>query len=88
MNEADAMDLMRSAVWSAVVIAGPAVGAAMAIGLVIALFQALTQVQEASLTFVPKIIVIFASLFLTAPLIASELQGLSEALYSRISTGF
>lgn len=88
MNDADAMDLMRSAVWSAVVIAGPAVGAAMAIGLVIALFQALTQVQEASLTFVPKIIVIFVSLFLTAPLIASELQGLSEALYSRISTGF
>ncbi len=88
MNEADAMDLMRLAVWAAVVIAGPAVGAAMTIGIVIALFQALTQVQEASLTFVPKIVVILAMLFLTAPLIASELLGFSEALYSRIATGF
>ena len=48
MNEADALDMMRDAVWAIIVGAGPAVVAAMAIGLIIALMQALTQVQEAT----------------------------------------
>ena len=44
MNGADAVDLVQSAIWMVVVGAGPAVGAAMAVGVVIALLQALTQV--------------------------------------------
>ena len=88
MNEADALDIIQSAIWTLVITAAPAVAAAMAIGLVIALFQALTQVQEATLTFVPKIIIIVVVLTLTAPLIGAQIFTFSEILYSRIEKGF
>ncbi|MBN9136206.1 MAG: flagellar biosynthetic protein FliQ, partial [Phyllobacterium sp.] len=65
MNEADALDIVNQAIWTVIVAAGPAVGAAMLAGVIIALFQALTQIQEVTLTFVPKIIVILAVLALT-----------------------
>lgn len=70
MNEADALDIVNSAVWTVLMASGPAVLAAMLIGIGIALFQALTQVQEMTLTFVPKIVVIFIVLAVTAPLSA------------------
>ena len=47
MNEGDAVDLVQSAIWMVVLGAGPAVGAAMLVGVVIALLQALTQMIEA-----------------------------------------
>ena len=53
MNEADAIDIVQSAIWTVVIACGPAVGGAMLVGIVIALFQALTQIQEVTLTFVP-----------------------------------
>ena len=52
---------------------GPAIVAAMLVGVLISLLQALTQIQEATLTFIPKIIVIFLVAMLTAPFIASLL---------------
>ena len=55
MNEADALDIMQAAVWTVLVAAGPAVLAGMIVGVVIAFIQALTQVQEMTLTFVPKL---------------------------------
>jgi len=56
MNEADALSIVQSAIWTVIIASGPAVGAAMGIGILIALFQALTQVQEVTLTFIPKIL--------------------------------
>lgn len=88
MNEADAMKLVQDAIWAVIVGAGPAVTAAMIIGVVIALIQALTQVQEATLTFVPKILAVFAALLLLAPIAASQLMTFTEEVYARISTGF
>lgn len=58
MNEADALDILRNAIWTILVASGPAVLAAMVVGVAIALIQALTQVQEMTLTFVPKIIAV------------------------------
>ena len=58
MNQADAIDIVQAAIWTIVIASGPAVAAAMAVGIVIALLQALTQVQEMTLTFIPKIIAI------------------------------
>ena len=88
MNEADSLDIVQAAIWTLVLCSAPAVAAAMAIGLFIALFQALTQVQEATLTFVPKIVVIVVVLTLTAPLIGAQIFTFSEQLYSRIEKGF
>jgi flagellar biosynthetic protein FliQ len=88
MNQADALDLVQSAIWTIILSAGPAVGAAMAVGIVIALVQALTQVQEMTLTFVPKIIVIFAMVSLTAPFIGAQFYAFTEGVYSRIEKGY
>jgi flagellar biosynthetic protein FliQ len=88
VNETDAIRLVEQAIWSVIVGSGPAIGAAMAVGIVIALLQALTQVQEATLTFVPKILVVFAMLILVAPLAASQLMSFTEEVYMRIATGF
>ena len=88
MNEADALDLMRAAVWVVLTASGPAVIAAMAVGLVISLGQALTQVQEVTLTFVPKIVVILLVIIITAPFMGAELQKFANIVFTRIEKGF
>lgn len=88
MGEADALKLVQDAIWAVVVGAGPAVGAAMIVGIAIALFQALTQIQEATLTFVPKILAVFMAMILLAPLAASQLMMFTEEVYARIESGF
>ena len=58
------------------------------VGVFIALIQALTQVQEATLTFVPKILAIFAALLLLAPVASAQLMSFTEQVYQHIETGF
>ncbi len=88
MNEADAIELIRSAIWTIMLSSGPAVAAAMIVGLIIALLQALTQVQEMTLTFVPKIVAIFIALTIGAPFIGGQIYSFTEQVYSRIEKGF
>ena len=88
MNEADALELVRSAIWTIIVGSGPAVAAAMVVGLVVALFQALTQIQEMTLTFVPKIVAVFLALMVAAQFIGGQIYSFAEHVYSRIETGF
>ncbi|WP_057466035.1 flagellar biosynthesis protein FliQ [Pseudovibrio sp. POLY-S9] len=88
MNEADALDIVRTAIWTVIAATGPAVGGAMFVGLIIALFQALTQIQEMTLTFIPKIVVIFILIAMTGPYIGSQIFSLTEMVYGRIEYGF
>jgi flagellar biosynthesis protein FliQ len=88
MNQADALELIRLAIWTIIIGSGPAVAAAMCVGLIIALLQALTQIQEVTLTFVPKIIAIFITLSIGAPFIGGQIHALTEQVYSRIEKGF
>ena len=88
MNEGDAVDLVQSALWMIVIGAGPAVGAAMAIGVLIALLQALTQVQEMTLTFVPKMIAVFLALSLTASFVGGKFAIFTDELFARIERGY
>ena len=88
MNQADALDIVQSALWTVIVACGPAVAAAMAVGVVIALLQALTQVQEVTLTFIPKIIAILVVCAVTAPFIGTVIYTFAEQVYSRIEIGF
>ncbi len=67
MNESQILDLARDAVWTMLLVSGPILLVGLGIGLLISLFQALTSIQEMTLTFVPKILVIFASLILFLP---------------------
>jgi flagellar biosynthetic protein FliQ len=88
MNEADALDLVQSAIWIVVVAAGPGVVAAMVVGVAIALMQALTQVQETTLTFVPKIVVVFLTITLTATYVGGQVYLFTEGVYAHIAQGF
>lgn len=88
MNEADAFEIVQSAVWTIIVASAPAVIAAMFIGLVIALFQALTQIQEVTLTFIPKIIAILLMTALSASFIGAQIFAFTSEVYGRIGSGF
>jgi flagellar biosynthetic protein FliQ len=88
MNQADALDIIQSTIWTVILASSPAVAAAMIIGVAIALLQALTQVQEITLTFIPKIIAILLTSSLTAPFIGAVIYTFAEQVYSRIEHGF
>ena len=88
MNEADALDIVQAAIWTVIVSAGPAVAAAMVVGVIIALIQALTQVQEMTLTFVPKILAVMATVALSAPFMGSQISIFTNMIFSRIQSGF
>jgi flagellar biosynthesis protein FliQ len=88
MNEVDALELVQAAIWTIIVAAGPAVGLAMLLGIAIALLQAVTQIQEVTLTFVPKILAVFGAMLVSAPFIASQIYTFTELIFQRIEKGF
>ena len=88
MTEGDALDLIQRAAWAIVTASGPAVGVAMLIGVAVAFLQALTQVQEMTLTFVPKILGVLVAVAVAAPFMGGQLQVLTELLVGRIENGF
>jgi flagellar biosynthetic protein FliQ len=71
-----------------IVASSPAVIAAMAVGILIALLQALTQVQEVTLTFVPKILAILIVMSFAAPFVGAVIFTFAEQTYARIPNGF
>lgn len=88
MNEADALDIVQRLIWTVLVASGPAVTVAMVVGVGIAFLQALTQVQEITLTFVPKIVAILLTVALTAPFVGAQISTFTNLVFSRIQTGF
>lgn len=88
MNEADALDLVRQTIWTVIVASGPAIVAAMLVGITISLLQALTQVQEITLTFIPKIVAILLTASLAAPFMGATIYTFAEQIYARIERGF
>jgi flagellar biosynthetic protein FliQ len=88
MNEADALDIMRNAIWTILVAAGPAVLAGMSVGVTIALIQALTQVQEMTLTFVPKIVAVMVVIGLSASFMGAQIALFADLVFSRVQSGF
>lgn len=86
MNETDVLDIAQSALWVVLLTAGPVMFAGLLIGLIIALFQALTTIQEMTLTFVPKIIVIFIAIVVFLPFMMTTVIEYSVTLFDRIAT--
>ncbi len=84
MNGADVIDVARDALWVVILVAGPVMLVALIVGLVISLFQALTQIQEMTLTFVPKIIAIFLSLLIFLPYMGDTLGAFMQRIAERI----
>ncbi|MDE3115616.1 MAG: flagellar biosynthesis protein FliQ [Pseudomonadota bacterium] len=85
MTPADSIDFARQAIWVLLEISAPAMIAALVIGLVIGLLQALTQIQEMTLVFVPKIITIFLVLLVSLPFAGQAMYGLMANIAARIA---
>ena len=88
IDETILMDTLRQGLWTAVVISAPILAVALIVGLAIGLFQALTSIQEMTLTFIPKIVAVLVVASFTAPYMASQFGLLARLTYDRISTGF
>lgn len=80
MDSNQVLEIGREAVWLLLKISAPVMIVALLVGVLVSLFQALTQIQEATLSFVPKMIAIFACLVLTAPWMIASLKLFSERI--------
>lgn len=87
MDPAVALEIGKLSIYTLLQIALPVMLVALIVGLTISLFQALTQIQEMTLSFVPKMIAIFLSLLLLLPMIGEKLANLSETLMAMVVSG-
>jgi flagellar biosynthetic protein FliQ len=87
MTGAETLDVAREAIWTIVVVSSPLMLVGLVVGVVVSLFQALTQIQEQTLVFVPKILAIFVTLLLVLPFMADALQAEMMRISSRIIGG-
>lgn len=84
MNSTEAIEIGRETIFVMLKVGAPVMLMALAVGLAIALFQALTSIQEMTLTFVPKIIIIFLGVMLMLPFMLTSLTTFSNGLFDRI----
>ena len=87
MTPADSIDFARSSIYVLLEIIAPAMLTALVVGLGIGLLQALTQIQEMTLVFVPKILAIFAAMLVALPFMADALQTHMARIAARIIGG-
>jgi flagellar biosynthetic protein FliQ len=87
MNGAEVLDIARDGIWTLLWVAGPLMIVALVVGVAISLVQALTQIQEMTLVFVPKIIAIFVALIVALPFMGDLLHGYMGRIASRIISG-
>jgi flagellar biosynthetic protein FliQ len=85
MDSAEVLEIGRQAIWVSIQIGAPVMIVALVVGLAISLVQALTQIQEMTLTFVPKVFVICLSLVVFLPFMLSTLTAFTEHLAERIA---
>lgn len=87
MTGAEVLDVARDGIWVLIIVSAPMMIVGLAVGVIIALFQALTQIQEMTLVFVPKIIAMFITLLLSLPFIGATMSGYMMRLADMIVTG-
>ncbi len=85
MNEVAVLEVGSASLFIILMTAGPIMLAGLLIGLIIALFQALTSIQELTLTFVPKILVIFVSIIVFLPFMITTVVEFAHGLFDRIT---
>lgn len=87
MSGAITLDIARDGIWTLILISAPMMIVGLAVGVVIALFQALTQIQEMTLVFVPKIIAIFVTMLIALPFMGATMAGYMNRVVDLIITG-
>jgi flagellar biosynthetic protein FliQ len=87
MSGPEVLDVARDAILTLVLVSSPLMLIGLAVGVAISLFQALTQIQEMTLVFVPKILAIFVAMLIALPFMADVLYGHMARIAVRISGG-
>jgi len=87
MTGPEVLDVARESIYTLVLVSSPLMLVGLVVGVVISLFQALTQIQEMTLVFVPKILAIFIAMLIVLPFMAHALQGHMMRLATHIATG-
>jgi len=87
MTGPEVIDVARDSIVTLVLVASPLMLVGLAVGVAISLLQALTQIQEMTLAFVPKILAIFLAMLLALPFMGDALQGHMARIAARITAG-
>ena len=87
MTGPQVLDVARDAILTLVIVSSPLMLVGLVVGIVISLFQALTQIQEMTLVFVPKILAIFITLLIVLPFMGGLLAGHMARIAARIVGG-
>ena len=84
MEPTEIIDITREGIYVLMLISAPVMITALVVGLIVSLFQALTQIQEATLTFVPKVVSMLLVLAITLPFMLRELTEYTHKLTEKI----
>lgn len=87
MNEIEVLDIARDAIFTLLKVVSPILLVALFFGLIVGIFQALTQIQEMTLAFVPKIIAVFATIIILFPFMLNQMKTLTDDLFDKIANG-
>ncbi|MEI6441318.1 MAG: flagellar biosynthesis protein FliQ [Alphaproteobacteria bacterium] len=85
MTGAEVLDVGREAIWLTLQLSAPILIVGLVVGVAIGLLQALTQIQEATLVFAPKIVVVFASLLFFLPFMGALMSSFMKHIAARIA---
>jgi flagellar biosynthetic protein FliQ len=84
MNETEILDVVRETIIVVLKLGAPPMILALIVGVLISVFQTLTQIQEATLTFMPKIVVIFVAMLVLLPYLITTITNFTHSLVDRI----
>ena len=84
MSETEMAGALRDTLWVVVKLGGPLLAGTLLVGLMVSLMQAVTQINEATLVFLPKLLVLFGALTLMGPFMVQTLDGYTHTLMDRL----
>lgn len=87
MTGPEVLDIARDCIETVVLVSAPMMVVALVVGLIIGLLQALTQIQEMTLVFVPKIVAIFVTALIALPFMGAMLSGFMTRIAEKIVSG-
>ena len=85
MSGAEVLDVGRDAIWLTIQLCAPVLIVGLIVGVGVGLFQALTQIQEQTLVYAPKIVAIFLSLLVFLPLMGGLMNAFMQSIAARIA---
>jgi len=87
MTGPEVLDVARDAIYTLIVVSSPVMLVGLGVGVAISLLQALTQIQEMTISFIPKILAIFVTLLIALPFMAEKLHAEMLRIAARIASG-